>query len=83
MDANDWMKFVHKTMLFEVKTTIECGSYCNQHDTACDMFILRNNKKCHMGTFENGQTNFLNQLSGEFPVHLSLGKKNNHIIMVL
>ena len=76
MQANDWTKFVHKTVQFDVETKIECGASCNYHLEECDMFIhFQDDILCHIGLFENGNQNFLTGLSGEHPVYLSLGNR--------
>ena len=72
-----WTKFVSKSINHDIKTRIECGSTCNYHDSNCDLFIhLKDEDMCHIGTFENGNQNYLssNDFSGQYPVYLSLGK---------
>ena len=84
MNANDWTKFVHKTMNFDVKTKIECGASCNHQSTQCDMFIsFTDDLVCHIGTFENGNQNFLNGPSGDYPVYLSIGNFFSVILSVI
>ena len=75
MNSNDWSKFVHKTINFEVETKIECGASCNHHNEQCDMFIHKLDiLECHIGTFENGNQNYLTGQNGDNPVYLSLGE---------
>ena len=79
MNSNDWSKFVHKTINFDVETKIECGASCNHHNEQCDMFIHKLDLECHIGTFENGQQNYLNGQTGDNPVYLSLGESANSV----
>ena len=77
MNSDDWSKFVHKTINFDVETKIECGASCSYHNEQCDMFI--HDLECHIGTFENGQQNYLNGQTGDNPVYLSLGESANSV----
>ena len=75
LDANVWSIFVHKTENFEVDTLIECGASCNSKEQQCDMFIFQKEKlKCHVGTFENSNQNYLNGQTGTNPAFLYIGK---------
>ena len=74
MNANVWKIFVHKTINFDVETLVECGANCNYFNENCDMFILQSDTTvCYIGTFENGQQNYLSSPEGDHPVHLNLG----------
>ena len=75
LDGNVWSIFVHKTEDFEVDTLIECGASCNSKEQQCDMFIFQKEKlKCHVGTFENSNQNYLNGQTGTNPAFLYIGK---------
>ena len=79
MDANDWKKFVYKTINFNVETPVECGANCNYFNENCDLFILQSDTTvCHIGTFENGQQNYLSSPGGDHPVHLNIGSTNHN-----
>ena len=80
--ANDWKKFMHKTMTFTVKTNIECGSFCNAHGSQCDIFAFidyQNEITCSIGTFSHHNPSFLSSVSGEHNVHMNMGKHNANI----
>ena len=84
LDANVWSIFVHKTEDFEVDTLIECGASCNSKEQQCDMFIFQKEKlKCHVGTFENSNQNYLNGQTGTNPAFLYIGKYIFYPLFVL
>ena len=75
MNSNDWSKFIHKTINFEVGTKIECGASCSYHKEDCDLFVYKNvSYQCHIGITGNENTNFLTgQIPGEYPVYFNVG----------
>ena len=84
LDGNVWSIFVHKTEDFEVDTLIECGASCNSKEQQCDMFIFQKEKlKCHVGTFENSNQNYLNGQTGTNPAFLYIGKYIFYPLFVL
>ena len=75
LDEGDWTKFVFKTISFDVKTKIECGSTCNYHKDQCSLFSYDEFlSKCHIGNFEHQNSNTLLGMPGQSPVYLFLGK---------
>ena len=73
MPFNLWKKFIHTTPDYYVDTTIECGAACNAHWAQCDLFVFQENqKRCHVGLADQNN-NYLTGLSGNWPVHLSIG----------
>ena len=79
LDANQWTKFVHKTIGFEVATKIECGSACNYLNDQCNMFI-HIEEKCHVGNSNLDNQNHLTGLTGTHALYLEMG---NCLILVL
>ena len=56
---------------------IECGAICNaQFDGGCDMYSpQKDTKKCHIGYFDNTESEYLTGQEGDHSVYLSLSKK--------
>ena len=82
MDANDWSKFVHKTLIIGVKTVIECGGHCNYYDEKCDLFIFQigcenSEPTCHIGKLENTEQNYPQGQSGQNSLHFNLSKTHS------
>ena len=75
LSGYDWTQFVYKTPDFNVDTKIECGGHCNYQSTGCDLFVHESDSTtCHLGIFENGNTNFLSSVgAGETPVYIKIG----------
>ena len=75
LDEADWTKFIFKTIPFDVKTKIECGSACNYHQDQCSLFSYDEFlSKCHIGNFDHQDGNTLMEMPGQSPIHLYLGK---------
>ena len=55
---------------------IECGSACAaQFDGGCDLYAPKKDSKlCHIGYFDNTETNYLTGESGINPVYINLSK---------
>ena len=74
LDEEDWTKFIFKTISFDVKTRIECGSTCNYHQNQCSLFsydeFLSN---CHIGNFEHQIGNLMFGMHGQSSAYLFLG----------
>ena len=74
MKFTNWKKFIHTTPDYYVDTIIECGAACNAYEHKCNLFVFQENqKRCHLGLADQNN-NYLNGLSGTWPVHLSIGK---------
>ena len=56
---------------------IECGALCSaQFDGGCHLYApQKDTKTCHLGYFDNTETNYLTGQSGIQPVYLSISKK--------
>ena len=75
LDEADWTKFIFKTITFDVKTKIECGSTCNYHQDQCSLFSYDEfSSKCHIGNFEHQIGNSIFGMHGQSSVYLFLGK---------
>ena len=74
LDEADWTKFIFKTITFDVKTKIECGSTCNYHQDQCSLFSYDEFlSKCHIGNFEHQIGNSMFGMHCQSSVYLFLG----------
>ena len=75
LDEANWTKFIFKTISFDVKTKIECGSTCNYYQDQCSLFCYDEfSSKCLIGNFEHQTGNSIIGMLGQSPVYLYLGK---------
>ena len=79
LHVDDFSKFVHKTIPYNVKTKIECGAACSNHAKKtqnCDLFIWKEvSYQCHIGTTGNVNTNYLTgQVPAKYPVYFLVGQ---------
>ena len=58
---------------------IECGSACAaQFNGGCDLYAPKKDSKlCHIGYFDNTDSNYLTGESGTNPVYINLSKALN------
>ena len=78
LDEADWTKFIFKTITFDVKTKIECGSTCNYHQDQCSLFSYDEFlSKCHIGNFEHQIGNSMFGMHGQSSVYLFLGNTSS------
>ena len=77
LDNTEWPVYISKTVPFMTNGNIECGAICNaQFDGGCDMYSPhKETKRCHIGYFDNTESDYLTGQEGDHSVYLSLSKK--------
>ena len=74
LDDTQWPGYVSKTVPFKISGNIECGAICASEN--CDLYApQKETKSCHIGYFENTETDYLTGQDGIQPVYISTRMK--------
>lgn len=76
LDDTQWPGYISKTIPYKTNTNIECGALCSaQFYGECNLYAQqKDSKTCHIGYFDNTDTNYLKDQTGVQPVYISLSK---------
>ena len=70
LDETQWPGYISRTVPFKSNGNIECGAICASGN--CDLFApQKETKSCHIGYFENTETDYLKGQDGIQPVYIS------------
>ena len=70
LDETQWPGLISKTVPFKTNGNIECGAICASEN--CDLYApQKETKSCHIGHFENTETDYLTGQDGIQPVYIS------------
>ena len=74
LDDKQWPGYISKTITYNTSTNIECGAVCSaQFDGGCHLYAQeKDTKTCHIGYFDNTNTEYLTDQDGIQPVYISL-----------
>ena len=83
LDDSQWPGYISKTIPYKTNTNIECGALCSaQFYGECNLYAQqKDTKTCHIGYFDNTDTNYLKDQTGVQPVYISLSKLCNILLM--
>jgi hypothetical protein len=70
LDDTQWPGYISKTVPFKTNGNIECGAICASGN--CDLYApQKDTKSCHIGYFENTETDYLTGQDGLQPIYIS------------